>query len=158
MSSRHQSRPRLYLFLLALCLVPGLSVVASIPWLKEQPDELVFLLSGIAATVTILASLLLAILHDRSMGEWERSNSRFSTHWGDAAGTSVVALLLSVPVFREWVVATVAAFAGTPDIDQKPVILAFVGGFMALVLTRIIFVAAFSIGWTFWKSRPAREA
>lgn len=158
MASHSQSRPRLYLLLLALCFLPGLSVVAAIPWLKTQPHDLVFLLTGIAAGVTIMASLALAILHDRSIGEWERSNSRFSVFWGDAVGTALVALLLSVPVFRDWVVSMVAMFSGRPDIDQQPVILAFVGGFIAVVLARVLCMALISIGWTFWKSRPAREA
>ncbi|MFT4091043.1 MAG: hypothetical protein QM645_09950 [Asticcacaulis sp.] len=158
MSSHAQSRPRLYTFLLALCIVPGLMVVASIPWLKTQAHDLVFLLTGIAAAVTILASLALAILHDRSMGEWERSNSRFSVFWGDAIGTSLVGLLLAVPVFRDWVVSIVAAFSGTANIDAQSVILAFVGGFITVVMARVLCMAVISMGWTAWKSRPAREA
>ncbi|MEM9966244.1 MAG: hypothetical protein AAGC58_12960 [Asticcacaulis sp.] len=158
MTPRPQPRPRLYLLFLAFCIIPGLSVIAAIPWLKTQPDNLVFLLTGIAAAITILASLVLAILHDRSMGEWERSNSRFSVFWGDAIGTSLVALLLAVPVFRDWVVSIVAAFSGTANIDAQSVILAFVGGFITVVMARVLCMAVISMGWTAWKSRPAREA
>jgi hypothetical protein len=153
MSSFRQARPRLYGLLLALCFIPGILVVASISWLKTQPDELVFLLSGVAATVTVLASLWLTVVHDRQMGEWERSNSRFSSFWGDAVGTALVALLLAVPAARDAIVATVANFAGVPDPNFKLVMLAFVGGYMAVIIARVICMAVVSIGWTYWVSR-----
>src|SRR5262245_51997431 len=86
MSSRSKPQPLLIALLLAFCFVPGLSVVASLWWLKQQPDELVFLITAIAAIVTIAASLALSIVHDRRMDEVERSNSRFASFWGDAAG------------------------------------------------------------------------
>src|SRR5688572_31759617 len=73
MPSQRRFQPLAFGLLVALCLAPGLSVIAAIPWLKQQPDDLVFLLSGIAAAVTIMASLVLAVLHDRRMDEWERS-------------------------------------------------------------------------------------
>ena len=157
MSSHRRPRPLLFALLVALCFAPGLSVDASIPWLKQQPDDLVFLLSGIAATVTIAASLALAVIHDRRMDEWERSNSRFSSFWGDAAGTSLVALLLLVPPFRDWIVSVVANWADAPNPDQTLVILAFVFGFMAVVLARVAFMALLSIGWALWMSRSTRE-
>lgn len=158
MSPHRQTRPRLYAALLALCFLPGLGIVLSIPWLKQQPDDLVFLLSGVAAAVTIFASLALAILHDQYMDEWQRSNSRFSTFWGDATGTSLIALLLAVPAFRDWIVALVADWADAPDANAKLVIITFVSGFMAVVIARITFTVFLSIGWTFWKSRGAHEA
>ena len=157
MSSHRRAKPLLLVTLAALCFVPGISVIASIPWLKQQPDDLVFLLSGIAAAVTIAASLVLAVLHDRRMDEWERSNSRFSSFWGDAAGTSLVALLLVVPPFRDWVVSVVANWADASNPDQKLVILSFVFGFMAVVLARVVFMALLSIGWALWMSRSTRE-
>lgn len=157
MPSHCRAKPLLLVTLVALCFVPGLSVVAAIPWLKQQPDELVFLLSGIAAAVTIAASLVLAVIHDRRMDEWERSNSRFSSFWGDAAGTSLVALLLVVPPFRDWIVSVVANWADAPNPDQKLVILTFVFGFMAVVLARVVFMALLSIAWALWMSRSTRE-
>lgn len=157
MSSHRRARPRLIALLVALCVVPGLSVVTSIAWLKQQPNEMVFLLTGIAAAVTIVASLALAVVHDRGMDEWQRSNSRFSSHWGDAVGTSFVALALSVPPARNWIVSMVADWADAPNPDQKLVILAFVFGFMAVVIARVVFMALLSVGWSFWKSRSAPE-
>jgi hypothetical protein len=157
MSSHRRIRPPIFALFVALCLAPGIAVVAAIPWLKQQPDDLVFLLSGIVVAVTITASLVLAIVHDRGMDEWERSNSRFSSYWGDAAGTSLVALLLAAPPFRDWVVSVVANWADASNPNQKLVILAFVFGFMAVVIARVAFMALLSIGWAFWKLRSARE-
>lgn len=157
MSWRRRSRPLLFGLLVALCFAPGIAVVASIPWLKQQPDDLVFLLSGIAGAVTVAAGLALGVIHDRHLGEWERSNSRFSSYWGEAIGTSLVALLLLVPPFRDLIVSVVANWADAPNLDQKPVVLAFVFGFMALVIAKTVCMAFLSIGWALWKSRSAGE-
>jgi hypothetical protein len=157
MSLHRQSRPRLYALLVALCLVPSVLVVAAFPWLRQQPLNWVLSVTGIAGILTILASLALAILHDRSIGEWERSNARFSGHWGDAIGTSLVALLLTVPPGREWIVSVVAGWARVPNPDTKLVFLAFALGFGTLVIARVVCMAVVSMGWTFWKSRPVRD-
>jgi hypothetical protein len=157
MSSHRRVRPRLYALLVALCVAPGVLVFGAFPWLRQQPDDLIFLVTGIAGTLTILASLALAIVHDRSIDEWQKSNSRFSSHWGEAAGTSLVALLLNLPPGREWIVSVVADWADVPNPDAKLVILAFVFGFGTIVLARAVCMAVASIGWTFWKSRPARD-
>jgi hypothetical protein len=158
MPSHRRAQPLLFALLLTLCFVPGIAVVAFFGWLKQQPDDLVFLLTGIAAAVTIGASLALSVVVDRRMDEFERSNSRFSSFWGDALGTSLVALLLCVPLFRDWVVAVVADWARVANPDQTLVILAFVFGFMALVVARVVFMALLSIGWALWKLRGAGEA
>lgn len=157
MSSHRRVRPRLYALLIALCAAPSVSVFAAFPWLKQQPLDLLFFVTGIAGILTILASLALTIIHDRSMDEWEKSNLRFSSHWGDAAGTSLVALLLTVPPGREWIASVVANWAGEPAPDTKLVFLAFTFGFGALVIARVACMAMVSVAWTLWKSRPAHD-
>ncbi len=146
------------LALIALCILPGLSVFASLPWLKQQSDGTIYLLTGLAAVLTIAASLALAILHDRKLDEWERSNSRFSSFWGDAVGTSLVALLLAVPPGRDWIVSVVSSWSGTPDAGSKVIIIAVVFGFIATVMARAVCMTAFSLGWSFWKLRTPRGA
>ena len=47
------------------------------------------------------------------------------------------------------------SLAGAP---QKLVILAFTFGFGAVVIAQTVCTALLSIGWAFWKSRPARDA
>lgn len=158
MSPRRQIPMPLYWLLFALCIVPGLSFVASMSWLKQQPQDLVFLLTGAAAAITIAAALTLGIIHDRGMDEWERSNARFSSFWGEAIGTSLIALLLAIAPVREAIVTTIGNWAGAANPDQKLVILAFTSGFIAVVLTKTLCMAFISIGWTYWKSRGARDA
>jgi hypothetical protein len=147
--------PLLYGTLLALCLLPGAAIFASINWLKQQPQDTAFLITGVGGAVTLAAALALQILHDRGMDEWERSNSRFSSFWGDALGTTLVGLLLLIPAGRDWIVATVTNFADSQQSDQL-VILGFVGGFMALCVGRMLCMVVLSLTWTFWKSRAPR--
>jgi formate/nitrite transporter FocA (FNT family) len=157
MSSRRQSWLPLRVFLFALMVIPPISFLAASSWLKQQPDERVLLLSGIAGTVTIGASFLLAILHDRNMDEWHRSNTRFSTQWGWTAGASLVSFLLLLPVCRDWIVSVVADWSDVSDPSTKVVILAFTFGFIAVILMQLICTAVLSTGWALWKSRRARD-
>ncbi len=157
MSSHRRARPLFFALLAALMVVPPIAVFVSSPWLKQQPDGLVFLLTGIAATLTVVASLALAVLHDRKIDEWQRSNARFSSQWGWTAGASLVALLLALPPFRDWIVSLVANWAEAPNPDQRLVLVTFTFGFMAVVVAQLVCTALLSIGWAFWKSRSARE-
>jgi hypothetical protein len=157
MSSHRGARPLLVALLVALAVIPPIAFVAALPWLKQQPDALVFLFAGIASTLTVVASFLLAILQDRKLDEWNRSNARFSSQWGWTAGASLVALLLALPPFRDLIVSLAASWAQTPIPDQKLVLLTFTFGFMAVVVSQLVCTAVLSIGWAFWKSRSALE-
>jgi len=157
MSAHRKSGLPLRALLVALMIVPTLAIFAAIPWLKEQPDGLVFLLAGIASVLTIVASFALALLVDRQIDEWQRSNARFSSQWGWTAGAGLVALLLALPPFRDLIVSVVANWADAPDIDQKVVVLAFVFGFGAVVVAQGVCTALLSIGWALWMSRSPRE-
>jgi len=157
MPPQRQARPRLYLLLVSFCVLPAILVLGNLSWLKQQSNDLVFLITGIAGTVAILSGLVLSIVHDRGMGEWERSNQRFATFWGDAVGTSLVAFALCLPAGRDWIVSTVTHWVSASRTEEL-VILSFVLGFMVVVLTRGVCMAALSVGWTLWKSRAPREA
>lgn len=157
MSSHRLSRPVLLALLVALMVVPPILVLVAIPWLKQQPDGLVFLLAGLAATMAVVASLALAVLHDRQLDEWERSNARFSNQWGWTAGTALIALLLALPPIRDFIVSVVTSWVPAPQADQNLVLVAFVFGFMAVAVAQTVCMALLSIGWAFWMSRSARE-
>ncbi len=157
MPSRRKSQSPIALVLLAVMVVAPLSVIVSIPWLKEQPDGVVFLFSGIAAAATILAGFFSAILHDRTLDEWERSNARFSSQWGWTTGAALVALLLSLPPFRDFFVARAADLADVANPDDTLVILAFTFGFAAVVMAQGICTMLLAIGWAFWKSRDSHD-
>ncbi len=157
MSTRRQSRFPLRTLLLVLMVLPPIAIFAGIPWLKQQPDSLVFLLSGIAAILTVVASFGVAILTDRQIDEWQRSAARFSGQWGWTIGAGLVALLLSFPPFRDLIVATVADWADVANPDQKLVVLAFAFGFGGVVIAQGLSTMLLSIGWALWMSRSPRE-
>jgi len=157
MPSNRQSRLPLRAGLFIAMVLPPISVVATLSWLKGMPAALVFLLTGIAAVVTVAASLALAILHDRQVDEWTRSNARFSGQWGWTAGASLVALLLSLQPFRDLIVSSVANWVHAPNPNQTLVLVTFTFGFMTVVIAQLVCMAVLSIAWVLWKSRPARE-
>ncbi|MDP2764124.1 MAG: hypothetical protein Q8O54_04725 [Brevundimonas sp.] len=156
MSSPARNQPRI-LALALVMVVPPIAVVAAIPWLRQQPDGLVFLLTGIAAALTVLASIALAVLHDRRIDEWQRSNARFSSQWGWTLGAGMVALLLALPPFRDLIVSGAAVWGGMPNPDSRLVIVTFTFGFMAAVFAQVLCTLLLSLGWQAWMSRDARD-
>ena len=155
-SQSRSSRP-VRALLIAVMIVAPLSVFASLPWLKEQPDGVVFVFTGIASTLTVLAARAFGILQERGLDEWHRSAARFSSQWGWLAGASLVALLLAWPPVRDLVVSLSANLAGIADPDQKLVVLAFVFGFIATVLAQLMCTAVLGMIWASWKLRGPRD-
>ena len=152
------ARARSHIMALAVVMVvPPIAIVAAIPWLRQQPDDLVFLLTGVAAAVTVLASIAIAVLHDRTIDEWQRSNARFSSQWGWTVGGSLVALLLALPPFRDLIVSGAAIWGGMPNPDSRLVITTFAFGFMAAVIAQVLCTIVLSLGWNVWMSRDARD-
>lgn len=157
MPSHRQPRPRLISLLVALGVVPPIVFVGSLLWLKQLPDSLVFAFTGITATLVIVASFALAILQDRRLDEWNRSNSRFSSQWGWTAGASLVALLLAFPPIHELIMHWATTWGGAPNPDRRLVLVTFTFGFLTVVIAQLVCTALLSIGWAFWKSRAARD-
>lgn len=138
---------------IAIAIGLPLSFIAGIPWLKQQPDAVVFLLAGAAATGTIAASLLLAIREDQECDEWHRNAARFSSQWGWLAGAGAVAILLSVPAFQNAIVVTAGSLAGIVEPNHKVALMAFTVGFMSVVFAQTLFTLVLSAGWRYWMSR-----
>ncbi len=157
MSSPARSRSRLAPLLLVTMIAPPVAVLAALPWLRHQPDGLALLLTGLAAALTVLSSLALAVLQDRKVDEWQRSNARFSSQWGWTAGAGLVALLLALPPVHDLIVAGAAIWGGTPDPDARLVITTFTFGFMAVVVAQAICTLGLSLGWSAWMSRGPRD-
>ena len=157
MSSHGTSKMPLRALLLVLMLVPPISFVAALPWLKQQPDGLVYLVTGITSALTVAASFLLAVLYDRKLDEWQRSNARFSSQWGWTAGACLVALLLALPPVHDLIVSGAAIWGGEPNPDRRLVVTTFAFGFMAVVAAQGVCTVLLSIGWVMWKSRAARD-
>lgn len=158
MSLQRHARPRLFLALLGLCLVIIVGFFASLPWLKQQTEETVFLIAGVFAALVIGASFVLDVLHERGMDEWHRANQRFSMKWGWGVGSALIALLLALPIFHDVIVRWSAAWGDVADPDRRLVLMTYMAGFMSVVIAQTVAMAVISIAWTFWKSRPARES
>jgi hypothetical protein len=126
--------------------------------LKEQPDGLALLITGVAATLTVLASFALAILHDRQIDEWHRSNARFSSQWGWTSGSALIVLLLALPPIRDLIVSGAELWGGEPHPDQRLVVVTFTFGFVAVVVAQGVCTLLLSIGWAYLKSRSARDS
>jgi hypothetical protein len=156
MSSHRRVPSFLSALFLALCIIPPIAFVAAIPWLKQQPDHVVFVVTGIASTLTVMASIGLSVLSDRRMDEWQRTNARFSSQWGWTAGAALVALLLALPPVHDLIVSLAANMAPNPD--RGMVLIVFTAGFIAVVMAQVLCTVLMSIGWTMWKSRPTPDA
>ena len=156
MTPERQTTPPIRALLLALMIVPPIAIFGSIPWLRDQPDELVFLLGGVAAVVTVVSSFALGIMHDRKLDEWQRTGTRFASQWGWVTGASLIALLIALPPVREMVVSLILSLDRTPGRDI--IWLAFVFGFMAVVMTQALSTALLSVVWFSWMSRGGRGA
>ncbi|MDX2275455.1 MAG: hypothetical protein NW206_08390 [Hyphomonadaceae bacterium] len=157
MPSRKPSRLPLRAVLVVFMIAPLIAIFAVQPWLKQQPGELVSLLTAAAATITVAACLSFGILVDRQSDEYNRGNARFSSQWGWIVGSALVALLLALPAFRELIVSWAAAWAEAPNPDQKLVVLAFTLGVGVIAVAQAMCSALLSLGWAVWKSRAAHD-
>ncbi len=150
---RSVDRPSFWIGALSLA-APAL-FIASTPWLKDQPDGVVYLVAGAAATTTVIGAFLLAILKDKQLDEWHRSAARFSGHWGWLAGAGLVALLLALPPIHNGIVAFAASVSDGATPDKKAVLLVFMLGFVTVVFAQAACTMLLSVIWRFWMSRKA---
>lgn len=153
MNRLRSSRPKIVAATL-MALFP-ISFVAAIPWLRNQPEETVYLFSGIAATGTVLASFVLAVLKDKELDEWHRGAARFSNQWGWVAGGGLIAILQSLPAAQNLIVTLTTSVATGSEPVRPQIIFAFMLGFMAVIIAQMICTLVLSKGWRSWMSREA---
>lgn len=149
MRTNHRGHP----LTIGLAGLTPIAFVAAIPWLKDQPDGLVYIVTAIAAMTVLGASLRLGIVRERGADEYERMGARFASHWGMVAGGSSVALLIALPPVQELLVALAGAFAPEAVIDRPLVLLMFTAGFVACVLAQMIFNLLLGALWRLWTLR-----
>ena len=149
------STPAIKIWAMIAAIAAPIVFVASLPWLQNQPDALVYLCTGIAATITVVSSFVVAIYEHRKLDEWHRAAAGFSNQWGWIAGSGLVALLLSLPPFHRLVMSVAGAVAGVADPDRTLVLIAFTLGFMAVVVAQMACTVVLSIVWRARKSRAA---
>ena len=149
------STPGIKKWAMAISIATPILFLASLPWLQDQPDMVVFLCTGIAVTITVVGRFVVAIAEDRKLDEWHRAAARFANQWGWIAGSGVVALLMVLPPFHRLVMSVAGAVAGVLDPDRTLVLIAFTLGFMAVVLMQALCIVVLSVVWRARKSRAA---
>lgn len=133
-------------------VVPPILFLSSVPWLKTLPDNVVFLVGGLASVAVLASSMVFAIIKDRRADEFTRMSARFSGHWGFVGGGALLALLLSIPPFRDLIVAVAEDFQDA-EVDDTLVMMSFTAGFMACIIAQMIATLVLGLGWRLWMSR-----
>lgn len=133
------------------------SFLISVSWLEQQSDTLVHLFGGVAATGTVIASFILAILQDKDLDEWHKSASRFANQWGWLAGGGLVAILLGVPPFQSMIIGAAQALSGAGDTIEVTILMAFMLGFMAVIFSQMVCTLVISKVWRSWMTKTDAE-
>lgn len=137
-----------------LALLAPVSFLLATPWLRNQPDDLVYLFAGLAATLTVTSSMALAVLKDRKLDEWHRSGARFANQWGWLAGSGFLAVAMAFPFVQDGVLALANTLSGEAAPDRKLILMTFLLGFMATVFLQML--ATLLIG-AIWRYRMSRS-
>jgi len=130
------------------------SFLISLPWLKQQPDWVIYLCTAIAAIGTIICSLLLAMRQYQRCDEWHRNAVQFSSHWGWLAGGALVVILLAIPQLQSSIVALSGVLGDVSAPDERLVLMTFILGVICVIFAQTICAMLFSAGWRYWMSKP----
>ena len=139
----------------SLMVLFPVSFIVAVPWLREQSVPSVQIFAGIAATGTVVASFVLAVLKDQDLDEWHREAARFSNQWGWLAGSGLIAILQGIPAFQTLIIDIASGLVAQTESSDTQVLFAFALGFMAVILAQMICILALSKGWRSWMSRDA---
>lgn len=134
-------------------LLAPISFLIAVPWLREQPDGLVYLIAGLASTLTVTSSMALAVLKDRKLDEWHRSGARFANQWGWLAGSGLLAVAMAVPPVQDAVLALASSASGEDAPYRKLVLMTFLLGFMATVFLQMLATLLLGAIWRYRMSR-----
>jgi hypothetical protein len=150
MTSRKPRRLGLAIALNVIAFAPPLLVIASSGPIKAAfGSGVVFALVAGATAWTALCGLGLSILQYNGLDEVQRAHQQSALHWGMLIGVCGAGILLFVPGFLSLVTNLPTTIAGGPAdaSSRKALIVAFMMGFMTLLLLQAVGTAAVSIGW-----------
>lgn len=137
-------------------LIPAVLVIAvlflALPWLKTIPDAVAMAIVIPIALAIVAWGLFVAVLGARNEDEVQRASGRFAVQYGFIGGSVVVALLLLVPAFPDFITATANSIATAADGDtDKAPVLGFIGGVVTLTLAQSLCALVLGVYW--WNSR-----
>ena len=139
--------------LVAVMVVTPVLFLGAMPWLKHAPEAVVMTLAGIAALIVIGGGWVLNARCERRQDEVQRAGSRFASYWGHAIGGGLVVLAVLAPPVQDALMGIAGRLASPGAvIEEDPVILLFLGGVMATVLTQALCTAGL---FAVWKQRMA---
>ena len=138
-----------------IALVSPITFLVSMPWLKEQSETVVYTAAMIAATLTVIASLALAILKDNELDEWHRGAARFASQWGWLIGAGIVALAQGIPYIQGFIYGFISSFTEGETDARQAISFSFMAGFMTVVFMQMICTLALSKAWRSYMSREA---
>ncbi len=149
---RRLSRPVLAIVGIAPAILACVLMVANFEWLKSLP-KMTAISIAIGASLFVMAwSYMFARAFQRRLDEVERASQGYAMHHGFTFGVFAVAVLLMIPAFMTWVIetanATAVSLSGSTRVAP---FLAYVGGFMTLVIVQSVAMAVISAFW--WKRR-----
>jgi hypothetical protein len=134
----------------AILAVPLLA--SSVGWLKALPDALALMLTGGVGIFVMAWAVIFSNMFQRRQDEVERASGRYAMQHGFTIGSIVIAVLLLIPPFGDWVIESSNAVAlSLKGNAEKAPLIAFVGGFMALTFAQIISAAVVGIIW--WRQK-----
>jgi cobalamin synthase len=137
----------------ALWLSPVVIVVvgffAAIPWLKQQNDSFVLLLSAAVSIFVMGYALLISHRLQRHLDEVQIASQGFASSRGWVWGAMATVLLLMLPPVTNLLIDLANMLStGSPDMsDRGAVQLALFFGFMLVVFTQLVALIVASAIW-----------
>jgi len=122
---------------------------AAIPWLKQQTDTFVLVLSAVAAIFVMGYALFISHRLQRHLDEVQIASQGFASSRGWVWGVMATNLLLMLPPVANWLIDVANNLStGSADVsDRGAVHVALFFGVMLVVLTQLIAIMVASAIW-----------
>lgn len=134
---------RTLLWFAPIVIVPT-AVFASLPWLRQQDQGVVFGVVGSASAFVLLYSFVLAERVNRRLDEVEIAGQRFAQTQGMTIGWAIAALVMLLPPSMNALVGLAQSLGGSPE---NAVRLGIALGFMLVVVLQTLVMFAAGIWW-----------
>ncbi len=134
---------RTLLWFAPIVIVPA-AVFASLPWLRQQDQGVVFGVVGAASVFVLLYSFVLAERVNRRLDEVEVAGQRFAQTHGMTIGWAIAVLVMLFPPSMDALVGLAQSFGGSPE---KAVRLGISLGLMLVVVLQTLVMFAAGIWW-----------
>lgn len=139
----------------ALAVITPISFVIAIPWLKAQPDPVVFMVTAIAVAAMVLASTIVTTRTFGDLDEWQRAGVHVAIRWGGIIGSGIAVIAVALPFVQRKVAIAASALSGAAT-DVTTTTLAFTAGVCAVIMLQTVATMIMLFAWRIRMARPAR--